>query len=402
MENGIKKSGLKGEYFNNISLTGKPVLVRTDSRVNFNWTLYSPDPKINYNWFSVRWTGSLICPAAGDFHIGVKGDDGYRLYINNKLILDMWKKQTYGVNLSEYHFEKGREYDIKLEFYETLGNVRIFLVWDAGLKKNFYGKIAEAVRRAEKSDVAVVAAGINEGEGHDRAFLSLPGLQEEMIRKIAETGTPVVVIITAGSAVTMARWIDKVSSILDVWYPGEQGGNAVAKVLFGDYNPGGRLPITFPYSEGQVPLYYNHKPTGRLDDYSDLTGKPLFPFGFGLSYTDFEYSGLKISPNEISHSDTSEVSFFVRNTGKIPGDEVVQLYIKDIYASLARPVMELKGFKRVHLEPGRRKRVSFTIFPYMLSMLNRNLKRVVEPGKFRIMIGASSRDIRLQNVLIVK
>ena len=149
-------------------------------------------------------------------------------------------------------------------------------------------KIREAVAAANQSDIAVVVAGIEEGEFRDRAMLNLPGKQEEMIRAVAATGKPVVVLLVGGSAITMTGWLDKVSSVLDVWYPGEEGGHAVADVLFGDYNPSGRLPITFPISEAQLPLVYNHKPTGRGDDYNNLTGLPLFPFGFGLSYTRFD------------------------------------------------------------------------------------------------------------------
>jgi beta-glucosidase len=199
----------------------------------------------------------------------------------------------------------------------------------------------------------------------------------------------------------MRNWIDDVDGIVDVWYPGDDGGNAVADVLFGDYNPAGRLPITFPIFEGQLPMYYNHKPTGRVDDYIHLTGKPLFPFGYGLSYTTFEYSDLKFSSKRFAKSDSVTVSFNVTNTGNYAGDEVVQLYVRDLLSSVVRPVKELKGFKRIHLNKGETKKVTFNITPEMLSMLDINLKRIVEPGDFRIMIGASSNDIRLRDIITV-
>jgi beta-glucosidase len=189
---------------------------------------------------------------------------------------------------------------------------------------------------------------------------------------------------------------------VDVWYPGDEGGNAVADVLFGDYNPAGRIPITFPIHESQLPLYYNHKPTGRGDDYINLTGKPLFPFGYGLSYTNFEYSELVIDSPEIFSSEHTTVRFKVSNTGNYDGDEVVQLYIKDLFASVARPVMELKGFNRIHLKKGETKEVTFDITPELLTMLDEKMNCVVEPGEFRIMIGASSNDIRLREILEVK
>ncbi|MCB0653353.1 MAG: glycoside hydrolase family 3 C-terminal domain-containing protein [Saprospiraceae bacterium] len=402
-ENGKKASGLQAEYFNNITLEGTPVLTRIDPNINFRWTLFSPDQeKINYDWYSVRWTGKLLASETGNFKIGLKGDDGYRLFINEKLIIDNWKKQTFRELTTSYFFEKDKTYDIKLEFYETVGNVRLQMIWNLGVEEPWQKEIKEAVAIASKSEVAIVVAGIEEGEFQDRAYLSLPGHQEELIEKIVATGKPVVVVLSGGSAITMMNWINQVSSIIDVWYPGDEGGNAVAAVLFGDYNPAGRLPITFPIHESQLPLYYNHKPTGRGDDYLNLSGKPLFPFGYGLSYTDFEYGDLTIEKPEISPGESTSVKFKVTNTGKYDGDEVVQLYIKDLLASVARPVLELKGFQRIHLKKGESKEFRFEITPELLTMLDENLNRIIEPGEFRIMIGASSNDIRLRGVLRVK
>jgi beta-glucosidase len=230
----------------------------------------------------------------------------------------------------------------------------------------------------------------------------LPGHQEELIKRIAATGKPVAVILTGGSALTMNPWLSKVDGVLNVWYPGEEGGNAVADILFGDANPAGRLPITYPVFEGQLPLVYNHEPTGRGDDYNDLSGLPLFPFGFGLSYTKFEYRNLRFEKNNIEKNDSTFVTFTLKNAGAMQGDEVVQLYIRDLLSSVVRPVMELKGFQRVHLMPGEEKEITFSITPELLSMLNADLKTVVEPGDFRIMIGASSRDIRLRGILNVR
>ncbi|MFA5420312.1 MAG: glycoside hydrolase family 3 C-terminal domain-containing protein, partial [Bacteroidales bacterium] len=208
-------------------------------------------------------------------------------------------------------------------------------------------------------------------------------------------------VLVGGSAITMSSWIDRVDGILDVWYPGEEGGNAVADVLFGDYNPAGRLPVTFPVFEGQLPLVYNHKPTGRGDDYNNLTGQPLFPFGYGLSYTNFDYSDIRLGSNSISPTDSTYVSVKVTNSGQVAGDEVVQLYLHDELASVARPVTELKGFQRIHLLPGETIVVRFVIDPEMLSMLDIHLNKIVEPGDFRLMIGASSKDIRQRAILKV-
>ncbi|QEC66118.1 beta-glucosidase [Panacibacter ginsenosidivorans] len=397
-----KEEGLHAEYFSNITLAGTPTVTRTDKQINFGWTLFSPDPKLDLDFYSARWAGKITSPKTGNFKIGLDGNDGFRLYINNKLIIDNWKKQTYSTLLTDYYFEKAKQYDIRIEFFEPNGNAHLKLIWNVDVNNNWKQKIQEAVTTAQKADVAIVTVGIHEGEFQDRAMLSLPGHQEELIKAVAATGKPVVVLLIGGSAITMNNWLDKVNSVVDVWYPGEEGGHAVADILFGDYNPAGRLPITFPIDESQLPLVYNHKPTGRGDDYYNLTGLPLFPFGFGLSYTTFEYSNMQLRKNNINQKDSAIVTCTIKNTGSKDGDEVVQLYIHDLLASVSRPVMELKGFQRIHLNAGESKEISFTITPAMLSMLDKDLHTVVEPGDFRIMIGASSRDLRLKQTLTVK
>lgn len=384
-------SGLKGEYFNNVNLQGTPVLQRADASINFQWTLFSPDPAVNYDFFSVRWTGFITAPKTGNFKIGIDGNDGYKLYLNNKLLIDTWDKQSYSTTLANFYFEKGKEYSLKIEYKEPSGNARFRLIWNADIVDSSEQKIAEAVRLAKESDVVIVAAGIEEGEFRDRSKLNLPGRQEEMIRRLAATGKPVVVVLFGGSAITMSNWLDKVNAVLYAWYPGQAGGEAIAETLFGNSNPSGKLPITFPVHEGQLPLTYNHKATGRGDDYADGTGQALFPFGYGLSYTSFEYSNARVNNNIIS--------FNIKNTGRHDGDEVVQLYIRDEIASVARPVKELKVFQRISLKPGEEKAISFTITPSMLTMLNEKMQWVVEPGLFRIMIGSSSKDIRIREVM---
>ena len=396
------QKGLKGEYFNNVTLSGKPVFTRIDQSVDFGWTLFSPDPeKISYDFYSIRWTGKLRASASGKLKIGFDGNDGYRLYLNNKIVIDNWKKLSRQTLVADYTFEKGKEYDLKIEYFEPAGNAVFKLIWNANIVNKQSVEIASAVELAKKSDVAVVAVGIEEGEFSDRAYLNLLGRQEELINKIAATGKPVVVLLVGGSAITMNNWLKNVPAILDVWYPGEDGGSAVADVLFGDYNPAGRLPITFPVFEGQLPLVYNHKPTGRGDDYNNLTGQPLFPFGYGLSYTTFEYSDLTLAKNNIGATDSTIISCKITNSGKVAGDEVVQLYVHDEFASVARPITELKGFQRIHLQAGESKTVRFIVNPEMLSMLDINLKKIVEPGDFRMMLGASCKDIRLRGILSV-
>lgn len=403
LQNTGKAQGLVGEYYNNVTFSGKPTFTRIDNQINFQWTLFSPDPeKLSYDFYSVRWTGKIKSPSSGRYKIGIDGNDGYRLYLDGKLLLDNTIKKGKEVKVASFDFVAGKEYNIKIEYAEPVGNAWFKLIWNVGVKDTETQQIENAVKIAAKSDIALVAVGIEEGEFQDRASLRLPGRQEELIQKIAATGKTVVVLLTGGSAITMQDWKDKVHAIVHNWYAGEDGGTAIAEVIFGDYNPGGRLPITFPVFEGQLPLVYNHKPTGRGDDYINLTGQPLFPFGYGLSYTTFEYKDLKLSQSVINAKDSVTVSFIVTNTGKYSGDEVAQMYIRDELASVARPVMELKGFERIHLKPDESKIVNLRITPEALQMYDVNMDKVVEPGDFRIMVGSSSKDIRLRSILKVE
>jgi len=397
---GRRTPGLRAEYFDNNRLQGEPRVRRTDAQIDFGWTLNSPARDIPFDWYSVRWTGTITASSTVR-RIGVEGNDGYRLYIDGALVLDNWRKQSYGARFANVAFTAGSTHDIRLEYFESTGNARVKLVWDGGVRGTWRSAIDSAVALARRSDVAIVVAGLEEGEFRDRSSLGLPGQQEELIRAVAATGKPTVVVLIGGSAITMP-WLDRVGAVIDAWYPGEVGGTAVADVLFGAYNPAGRIPITFPVAEGQLPLRYNHKPTGRGDDYLDLTGQPLFPFGFGLSYTTFEYSDLAIEPPTLGTTGRAAVRFTVKNTGRLAGDEVAQLYVRDVLATVARPVMQLAGFERMRLAPGESKTVTIPLSTDQLRMLDADMRWVVEPGAFRIMVGSSSKDIRLRGSLTVQ
>jgi beta-glucosidase len=264
--------------------------------------------------------------------------------------------------------------------------------------------IAAAVEAARQSQCAVLFLGNDrrtEGEQKDRANLELPGAQPELIEAVAATGVPVVVVLINGAPVVMTEWIDKVAAVVEAWYPGEAGGQAIADVLFGDANPSGKLPVSLPRSMGQLPLFYNYKPSGRIDDYVDLSGKPLFPFGFGLSYTSFGYRGLVITPANARAVDKVTVSLEVENTGSLAGDEVVQLYVHDKLASVVRPIKELKAFQRISLQPGETRQVRLELDVHQLGLYDAGLNFIVEPGEFDMMVGSSSEDIRLQGTLVV-
>jgi beta-glucosidase len=389
--------GLKGEYFTNKDLSGTPVFTRIDKKIHFEWAMGSPDAAIPPNHFSVRWTGKIVPATTGIYTLGASTDDGVRLTIDGKLLINSWFDRGATLDAVTLTLEAGRQYDIRIEYYENEGWSYASLDWE--LNTVVDPRIQEAIDAAKKSDVALIVTGIIEGEGYDRANLDLPGRQEQLIRAVAATGTPTVVVLINGSAVSMKNWIDSVGAVVEAWYPGEEGGNAIADVLFGDYTPGGKLPVTFPQFVGQVPLYYNNKPTGRGNDYSDMSGKPLFSFGYGLSYTTFAYSNLNIVPTSIPPDGKAVVSVDVQNTGTCIGDEVVQLYTHDPVACVTRPVKELKGFKRITLAPEQKKTVSFELSSSELSFLDGKLKSIVEPGAIEVMIGSSCEDIRLRSSL---
>ncbi len=275
-------------------------------------------------------------------------------------------------------------------------------------------RIAEAVTAARSADVAVVVVGGKSGllpdctcgEMRDRAELGLLGVQEDLVQAVYETGKPVVLVIVDGRPYTLGWLADRIPAILAAWLPGEEGGNAVADVLFGDYNPGGKLAASFPAIAGQIPVYYGHKPTGRRSstwgDYVDGSTRPAYEFGHGLSYTTFAFSNLNITPGNIKPDGQIVIKLDVRNTGNVAGDEVVQLYINDVVASVTRPVKELKGFQRIHLYPGESKTVKFELPADAMAFYNRNMERKVEPGWFKVMLGNSSANILLEGEFIVQ
>jgi beta-glucosidase len=395
-----QKSGLNGTYYKGLNFSGKPVKEVNDKAVNFSWTLYPPDGQLQLDDYSVRWNGEIKLPKDADVNIGLEGNDGYRLYLNNELLIDNWDKRSFSTKTVPFHFEKNKDYAIKIEFFEPKGNGKIKLIWDYDARKS--NEIADAVKAAKNNDVVVFVAGIKEGEFLDRAMLNLPGNQELLLEELAKTGKPIVVVLTGGSAINMQPWLNKVSAVLNVWYPGEAGGSAIADVLLGKVNPSGKLPITYPIDESQLPLVYNHKPTGRGDDYNNLSGEPLFPFGYGLSYTSFSYNNLKFNRKSIAKNEIANLSFELKNTGNYDGEEVVQLYMRPLLSKLAQPILALRAFQRVYLKAGETKVISFKLDKEVLQTLNINNVWEVAPGEYRIMIGSSSKALYLKDNLMVK
>ncbi|OGU83080.1 MAG: glycosyl hydrolase [Ignavibacteria bacterium RBG_16_35_7] len=283
-------------------------------------------------------------------------------------------------------------------------NTKINYVKGCNINDNDTSGFNDAIQSAENSDVVILVVGEERemsGEAASKTDLNIPGIQEELIKRIYETGKPVVVVLMSGRPLTI-NWVsENISAVIEAWFLGDQTGNAIAEVLFGDYNPSGKLPVTFPRSTGQIPIYYYQKSTGRpfidkekyTSRYLDSPNSPLYPFGYGLSYTSFSYKNIKVDKNRIDKDDFVIVSADVSNTGKFEGEEVVQLYIQDEVSSVTRPVKELKGFQKIKLKPGETKTINFKLIPYMLSFLDKDMKRVIEPGKFNVMIGGNSIDL---------
>jgi len=391
--------GFKGEYFNNKELKGQPVLIRTDQQINFDWSRGSPAPQVNEDGFSARWTGKFTPPESGVYQLGVMADDGARLYLDGKLLVDAWGRDPASqirTVMKEARLDAGGVYEIRIEYYEDVRNALAKFIW--GLPRFAERMREEAVSAARQADATVLVIGISpalEGEemrvnaegflGGDRTDIGLPKAQEDLLKAVQETGKPVVLVLLNGSALAVNWAADNVSAIVEAWYPGEEGGTALADVLFGDYNPAGRLPVTFYKSVADLPPFEDYNMEGRT--YRYFKGEPLYPFGFGLSYTKFKYSNLKLSAKTIKAGKDVRVTVDVQNIGDRAGDEVVEMYITDVAASVPVPIRSLAGIKRVSLGPGQKQRVSFTLEPRQLSVIDNNGKRVIEPGEFLVSIG---------------
>jgi beta-glucosidase len=279
----------------------------------------------------------------------------------------------------------------------------------AGNDKNEFSKAIDAVQNAEAAVVVIGESRRISGEAHSRVELDLPGIQEDLIKEINKTGKPIIVVLMNGRPITIPWLQENVAAIVETWFCGVQTGNAVADILFGDYNPSGKLPVTFPRSVGQIPIYYNHKNTGRpynpkdpfTSFYLDFDNTPLYPFGYGLSYTTFEYSNPVVDKSQIKKEDSLKVTIDVKNTGNYEGKEVVQLYIRDLVGSVTRPVKELKDFAKISLKPGETKKVEFTIMPEKLKFYDINMNYIVEPGDFKIFIGGNSVDVKETSFTVI-
>jgi beta-glucosidase len=395
-EGGGVARGLRGEYFDNKDLQGAPVVTRIDEQLNFTWFTNAPVPQLPTDNFSARWAGKLVPPVSGTYELGARADDGVRIFLDDKLLVEDWRDRGGKTVTKSVELEGGREYKLRIEYYDRYHNGELRLVWSPPqLARNMR---EEAVAKAQESDVVIMALGLSptlEGEemevklegfrGGDRTELGLPKAQEDLLKAVQATGKPVVLVLLSGSALAVNWARDNVPAIVQAWYPGEEGGTALADVLFGDYNPAGRLPVTFYKSAAELPPFTDYKMEGKT--YRYFKGEPLYPFGYGLSYTNFRYGNMKLSLKKVKPNEKVQISVDVQNAGRLGGDEVVQLYLTDVAASARVPIRSLRGVQRIYLKPGEKRRVSFTLTPADLALIDERGKRVLEPGEFTVSVG---------------
>ncbi len=404
------ETGLKGEYFASSAMTGKPVITRIDHHIDFDWDSASPVPGAPQNNFGVRWTGTISVPAAGDYPFQVQfshcypceDSENYKIYLDGKEVAHFGTNEADESRQSSapaftLHFDDTKPHTFRVDYahHAALFGGGITLGWmppaDA-LRE-------QAVDVAKQADVVVAFMGLSpnlEGEempihvegflGGDRTDIQLPDVQKKLLEALGETGKPLVVVLLNGSALAVNWSQDHANAVLEAWYPGEDGGTAIAETLDGKNNPAGRLPVTFYRNIGQIPAFDDYSMKGRT--YRYFHGDPLYEFGYGLSYTHFAYSNLRLSDSMLNAGEDLTVSADVRNTGQLAGDEVVELYIVPPPSALA-PRAELEGFARVHLLPGEMQPVQFTLHPRQLSLVDAAGSRSVQPGNYFIYVGGN-------------
>jgi beta-glucosidase len=386
--------GLKADYFSNMTLEGSPVMSRVDAAVDFSWGDSGVSPQL-LSKYSVRWTGVLVPPESGDYLVGFTGEDGFRVTLDGASLVEDWTlHRPANTETKQLHLEKGHSYPLRIEYFQNIRISEARLIWSLP-----GGEEAQAVDAARNADVVIAVMGLSpriEGEemkvsadgfsSGDRTRIDLPAPQEQLLERVASAGKPTILILTNGSALAI-NWADanpNVPAILEAWYPGGQGGTAVAEALAGDFSPAGRLPVTFYKSVDQLPPFEDYSMAKRTYRYFD--GEPLYPFGFGLSYTSFAYDQPTVDRAEISANEAVTISVNVKNAGSVAGDEVVQLYLAHVSLDGA-PLRSLAGFARVHLDRGEKKTVKFVLRDRDLGVVDASGKHRILPGEVDAWIG---------------
>ena len=411
-----RRHGLRVEYFGSRTMEGTPRFSGIDTILDANWHDGAPRQDMNVDDFGVRWTGALRPAASGTYRLGLVGTLKFQLFLDDSLVI----RSVYPTHDGEFpdprlvqseplRLETGHSYRLRIEGQESYGDAQLQLLWSVPHET----LASEAVKVAQQADAVVLFLGLTarlEGEempvqiegfrGGDRTRIDLPAPQEQLLERIVAVGKPTVLVLLSGSALAVNWAQDHVPAIVEAWYPGQAAGTAIADVLFGDYNPGGRLPVTFYRSVEDLPSFEDYRMAGRT--YRFFKGTPLYPFGHGLSYTTFVYKDLRTSADTLPADGTIMVRVDVTNSGKQTGDEVVQLYVQHLGSTVERPIRELKGYKRVALKPGETRMVELPLAAASLAYWDSGGHHwVVEPEAVRIQVGASSADIRLDKPITV-
>ena len=397
--------GLRGEYFPNLTLSGKPIIDRVDQKIDFHWAGSESAHHGLPLQFTVRWTGVVRSNSSSLHVFRARADSGVRVYLDDELIIDDWADHAAHPDVATRYLEEGRRYRLRVEYKNSGGGGAIAQFGWASLA------VPESIRGY---DAAVVSVGFdngNEGEGIDRTF-ELPDAQDDLINGIVDKNPRTIVILNSGGNVDMHRWLGKVPALLHAWYPGQEGGNAIAKILFGDIDPSGKLPVSFEANQSDNPAFksYPSDSTGenvRYEEgiyvgyrgYDHLGIKPLFPFGFGLSYTNFQYSNLRVEPGDSADRCNAKVSFDIRNTGQTAGAEIAELYVGAIQPKVERPPKELKGFAKVLLQPGESKRVTLSLDQRSFAYFDTGSRQwKTDSGRYEISVGGSSDNLPLRQI----
>ncbi len=408
LSNTVKPSqkGVYVEYFNNADLSGSPAYSAVEEKYQGYWHNLSPAPGVTPERFSAKYSGIITVPSDGLYEFFIASDGYGKLYMNDKLLIDNWG----GENRRRGKFERielksGQKIPVRVEYAKTGENASIELRWrivEFRNNKEFYDRITRTVAAANATVLVLGETDREVGEGKDRQNLNLKQMDVEMLQAVAKAGKPFASVLLNGRPLVFTPVAENSAAILEAWFPGESGGEAITDVLFGDYNPSGKLTISIPRSQGQLPVYYSRRALS-LRNHTDGTSEPLYAFGHGLSYSAFELSNFTISPANPTIKDVITVTVDVKNTSAVDGTETVQLYVRDKIASVTTPMKALKGFSQVFLKAGETKKATIIIRPQEhLWLINQDMKRVVEPGEFEFMVGSSSTDIRYKETINLK
>jgi beta-glucosidase len=395
------ETGLTALYFNNPDFAGVPEIEGIDPTVDARWIDTTPFGGKGGDKFSIRWTGFLVPPTSGTFRLGGNGFSAYNLYLDDDLVITYDNVHHPRIITRDLDLQAGRFYKVRLEFISKGLDPQMQLLWAVP----GFDYEAEALETAEKADVIIAVMGLSpnlEGEempveipgfsGGDRTDISLPDPQEALLKQLHKLGKPLILVLLNGSALAINWAAEYIPAIVEAWYPGQAGGDALADVLFGDYNPAGRLPVTFYRSVDDLPPFEEYKMVGRT--YRYFQGEPLFPFGYGLSYSTFLFENLSVDQEKATAGGQVNISAVITNTSDRAGDEVVQLYTRQ-FAAPPQPLKELKGYKRITLQPGESKSVTFTLYVNQLGVYDEEMTSAVHPGRVEVMVGNSSTNLPL-------